>query len=594
MSAQEVPCVYQIRIELFGFERGFLESYLENALDSIRRSYPTVQFEPHSMLSFHKIIQFSSTTTSSDAAAFDFFNFTIRLVQSNNPPELFFTCEFPQGRNFFPGSQQIVSPHQPLDMKYTILNLNTTNGKLSTPPAKYNQEKTVVLHQFSLNLLKENLSFSINPFNEWRQVESKHGYLTFPPLPNTNLAPLPDYQQPAPEHYQRYSNNHGKMRKEKAFVVPPPTSRLGSWSVQNSQDWDMVPYEPLGPNQHNPPFQRRHFQKLQPQSIQPPSRFDYLDAYRKNQKNWEGNEKQPQENLESAAPLQPTSTASHDLIPEISAAQGDQITTSSVAKGNSLSTNAQVHPPPPASKSDSLHTPTMPRPLDNNARGRKSFQTIDMDTTPPLSSSPQYTVENPRPPRVPASTAAQTSEIALDFDDILSMPLTPVQQTVFVGADNQSVVRKTPSLAPNLTSVTQSLGAARVSSHEEAAGVRTRNQSKQIPDKPVEYETDALATWLDSNAVKEVYKQGDVMPSFLAAYSEKLLARANTHAPPDPIAQCLTPYLYLQDGLYALDKTAVTFHTLNLLDTLFEFEKASHSTPTKLANWFNQKIRGQK
>jgi hypothetical protein len=594
MSAPDVPCDYQIRIELFGFERGFLESYLENALDMIRRSYPTVQFEPHSMLSFHKIIQFSSTTTSSDAAAFDFFNFTIRLVQSSNPPELFFTCEFPQGRNFFPGSQQILSPHQPLDMKYTILNLNTTNGKLSTPPAKYNQEETVVLHQFSLNLLKENLSFSISPFREWRQVESKHGYLTFPPMPNTNLAPLPDYQQPAPEHYQRYSNIHGKMRKEKAFVVPPPTSRLGSWSVQNSQDWEMTPYEPVGPNHHNPPFQRRHFQKLQPQSIQPPSRFDYLDAYKKNQKNWEGNEKQPQEIMESAAPSQPTSTASHDLIPESSTAQGDQITTSSVAQGDNLSTNAQIHPPPTASTSDNLHTPTIPRPLDNIMRGRKSFQVIDMDKTPPLASSSQYTAENSRPPRIPASTAAQTSESALDFDAIMEMPLTPVQQTVFVGADNQSVVRKTPSLPSDLTLVTQSLGAARVSSHEEASGVRTRLQSKQIPDKQGEYETDALATWLDSTAVKQIYKQGDVMPSFLVAYSDKLLARANTHAPPDSIAQCLTPYLFLQDGQYALDKTAVTFHTLNLLDTLFEFEKASNSTPTKLANWFNQKLRGQK
>ena len=228
MTAPEVPRVYQIRIELFGFEKGFLESYLENALESIRRSYPTVRFEPHNMLSFHKLIQFSSSSTSSEAAAFDFFNLTIRLVQSNNPPELFFTCEFPQAHFFFPGSQQIVSPHQHLDMNYTILNLNTTNGKLSTPPAKYTQEKTVILHQFSLNLLKENLSFAVSPFDEWRQVESKHGYLTFPPLPNTSLAPLPDYQQPTPEHYQKYTNNPGKIQKDKAFVVPPPISRYGS------------------------------------------------------------------------------------------------------------------------------------------------------------------------------------------------------------------------------------------------------------------------------------------------------------------------------------------------------------------------------
>ena len=52
--------------------------------------------------------------------------------------------------------------------------------------------------------------------------------------------------------------------------------------------------------------------------------------------------------------------------------------------------------------------------------------------------------------------------------------------------------------------------------------------------------------------------------------------------------------LFLQDGRYALDKSAVTCQTLNLLDALFEFEKDSNSTPTKLANWFNQKLRGPK
>ena len=67
--------------------------------------------------------------------------------------------------------------------------------------------------------------------------------------------------------------------------------------------------------------------------------------------------------MESAAPPQPTSTASHDLIPESSTAQGDQIT--SVAQGDNLTTNAQIHPPPPASTSDNLHTPTLPKPMDN-------------------------------------------------------------------------------------------------------------------------------------------------------------------------------------------------------------------------------------
>jgi hypothetical protein len=227
---------------------------------------------------------------------------------------------------------------------------------------------------------------------------------------------------------------------------------------------------------------------------------------------------------------------------------------------------------------------------------RRCLNDIDLarSVTPPLSSSSQYTPENPRPAPVPVPTAAQNSELVLDSDDVLSMPNTPVQQHVYIGADNQSVVRMTPSQASALTKTTQSLVATKVSSTEEATGVRTRNQSKQVSDKPTEYDTDALAAWLDSKAVKAVYKQGDDIPLFLTAYSEKLLVRANNHPPPEPIAQCLTPYLYLKDGLYALDKTVVTFRTLNMLDALFEFEKDSQSTPTKLANWFNQKIRGQK
>ena len=66
------------------------------------------------------------------------------------------------------------------------------------------------------------------------------------------------------------------------------------------------------------------------------------------------------------------------------------------------------------------------------------------------------------------------------------------------------------------------------------------------------------------------------------------------HEPPDSIAQCLAPFLFLQDGHYVLDKSAVTCKTLNILDSLYEFEKESNNTPTKLANWFNHVIRGQK
>ena len=209
--------------------------------------------------------------------------------------------------------------------------------------------------------------------------------------------------------------------------------------------------------------------------------------------------------------------------------------------------------------------------------------------TPPLSTSTQYTTENPRP----VSTAAQDFDLVLDVDDEISLPATPVQH-VIIGAQNQSVVRFSPAQAAALTKTTQSLAGPKVSSAEEASRVRTRNQSKQVSDKSAEHETNALASWLDNKKIKAVYKQGDDMPLFLATYSERILSRANSHPPPDPIAECLTPYLYHNDGIYSLNQTDVNFEILNILNALYECEKDSESAPTKLANWFNLKIRGQK
>ena len=59
------------------------------------------------------------------------------------------------------------------------------------------------------------------------------------------------------------------------------------------------------------------------------------------------------------------------------------------------------------------------------------------------------------------------------------------------------------------------------------------------------------------------------MPLFLANYSEKILSRANSHPPPDPIAECLTPYLYLSyNGIYSLNQTDVNFKILNILNAI--------------------------
>jgi hypothetical protein len=588
MSASDVPTDYQIRLELFGFERGFLEGYIDNALDMIRRSHPTVQFQTHSMLSYHKIIQFSSSSPCSDVAAFDFFKFNIQLVQSINPPELYFSCEFPQGKSFFPGSRQILSPHQPPEIEHTILNFNTSNGRLSTPPTKYSQESKIVVHEFSLHLLKENLSFAVSPFVEWRQVESKYGCLTFPNMSNPNLAPLPDFQQPAPENYQKYSTVHGKTRKERAFVVPPP--RHGSWSVQQSQDWEMASFDQVGPERNNPPFERRHYQKLVPQSILPPSRFDYLDAFR-NQRhwgNWGRNRNDQQVAVESAPPAppaptnQPVSTASATPITETSPVQEGQ--------NNPLTADVQIHNPPVSTSS--LDTPLLPRPTNSTFRNRRGGQVDDRNITPPLSSSLLRTAEPTGPIGTQASALAGPS--TLDLEQILEAPVTPTTTVVqgsnradIIDSEDRSRVKKLSSTASSSMVVTQSLKTPKVSQREEVPGVKTRLQDKQE-------ESNILAAWLENAKIKQVYKEGDEMPAYLESYSDKILQRSNTHEPPDSIAQCLSPFLFLRDGQYVLDKSAITCKTLNILDSLYEFEKESSHQPTKLANWFNQVLRGQK
>ena len=593
MSApNDVPTDYQIRLELFGFERGFLEGYIDNALDMIRRAHPTVQFQSHSMLSYHKIIQFSSTSPCSDVAAFDFFKFNIQLVQSINPPELYFSCEFPQGKSFFPGSRQIMSPHQPPDIEHTILNFNTSNGRLSTPPTKYSQESKIVVHEFSLHLLKENLSFAVSPFVEWRQVESKHGCLTFPNMSNPNLSPPPAFQQPAPENYQKYSTVQGKTRKERAFVVPPP--RHGNWSVQQSQDWEMASFDQVGPEQNNPPFERRHYQKLVPQSILPPSRFDYLDSFRnqRNWGNWGRNRNDQRVVVESPPPAppvppapakQPVSTASATPVTETSPVQEGQ--------NNPSTTDVQIHHVPVSTLS--LDTPILPRPTNSTFRNRRSGQVDDGNVTPPAASSRLRTAEPTGPTGTQAAALGDLS--TLDLQQILEAPVTPTKTVVqgtnradIIDSEDRPRVNKLSSATSGSMVLTQSTKTPKVSQREEVStGVKTRLQDKQE-------ESNILAAWLEKAKIKQVYKEGDEMPAYLESYSDKILQRANTHDPPDSIAQCLSPFLFLRDSQYVLDKSAITCKTLNILDSLYVFEKESNHQPHKLATWFNQVLRGQK
>ena len=123
----QVLTYHQLRIELFSFEKGCLEAYLENAIESIKRSHPTARFPPFKMLNFHRLLEFQfefqTINVVSLAPAYGFFKLKIKLIQKSQPPELYFVCQFPKASQFFPGCSQVIANFQPPEVEHTVLNL---------------------------------------------------------------------------------------------------------------------------------------------------------------------------------------------------------------------------------------------------------------------------------------------------------------------------------------------------------------------------------------------------------------------------------------------------------------------------------------
>ena len=93
--------------------------------------------------------------------------------------------------------------------------------------------------------------------------------------------------------------------------------------------------------------------------------------------------------------------------------------------------------------------------------------------------------------------------------------------------------------------------------------------------------------------MKNDFKIGDKIPEFLITYSSTLVSRANSHPPPDELAENLFPYLYRvpPSDVYNLNHSEITHDILNILNTLYEFEHSTPSTPSKVSNWIKQKYK---
>ena len=110
----------------------------------------------------------------------------------------------------------------------TVLRLSTSDGYLTTPPVLgLSVENEIVVAQFSLNILLENLSFSTPPFQTFTPVEVRCGCLHFPLNPSHYGHPVQQTQ-----HY----NDPLPMFQHPPPILDPP--RMINNDLDNSIPWN--------------------------------------------------------------------------------------------------------------------------------------------------------------------------------------------------------------------------------------------------------------------------------------------------------------------------------------------------------------------
>jgi hypothetical protein len=170
-SSQDQENHFKLRIELFAFERTTMEAHLANYIERIQRQHsdflpPEVKVLPH-----HDLIEFKLLGEHTQAPAFDFYHISVQLVQQVNPSPLFFIAALMGDNNHFPSSSYIDTLYHPPGIHSTIFKLNNSDGFLSTPKVLgLTVENEIVVSQFKLTILLENLSFAPSPFQEYTPI----------------------------------------------------------------------------------------------------------------------------------------------------------------------------------------------------------------------------------------------------------------------------------------------------------------------------------------------------------------------------------------------------------------------------------------
>ena len=198
----------RLRVEFFGYEREVIETQINAYLKKLSRKHPSFQAQDFQLKHVHELMQFQVVGETSHVPAYDYFPIKVCLIQQVRPAQLYLSANLPSFEQNFV-STDYINAHVDSLRRSTILQLDTENGFLPTPPmSAMTIENELVVSTFHLNILLENLSFATHPFQIYSSVEARGGTLHFPANPSYFGQPvqqtqyyahqLPTFSVPAP------------------------------------------------------------------------------------------------------------------------------------------------------------------------------------------------------------------------------------------------------------------------------------------------------------------------------------------------------------------------------------------------------------
>ena len=198
----------RLRLEFFSYEREVIEAQISGYIKKLSRRNPNFIPQDYQLLHIHDVMQFQIIGEHSHMLAYDFFQVEVNLIQKVRPAKLYLSATLRGFEQHFPNASYMDAIIDSLG-RSTVLRLNTEDGFLETPPLPdLTVESELIVSTFHLNILLENLSFAMPPFQVYSPVEARSGTLHFPTNPSYFGHPvqqtqyythqLPTFSVPAP------------------------------------------------------------------------------------------------------------------------------------------------------------------------------------------------------------------------------------------------------------------------------------------------------------------------------------------------------------------------------------------------------------